>query len=94
MTALPDEGRAAETLRAVASSPLICVRYPDGEVEYSSAAATPALGDLVERGGEKWPVVNVDVDGYGNPIVTLGRLHKDADGDGAANAGRDDAAAA
>ena len=93
MTALPDEGRPAERLRALASSPLICVRYPDGEVEYTSTE-TPVLGDMVMRGGDKWPVVNVDVDGYGNPVVTLGRLDKDADGDGAAGAGRDDAAAA
>jgi hypothetical protein len=94
MTALPDEGRTAETLRVVASSPMICVHYPNGEVEYSSAAETPAVGDMVMRGGEKWPVVHVHVDGYGNPVVTLGRLDREADADGSASTRRGDAASA
>jgi hypothetical protein len=94
MTALPDEERPAGTLRVVSSSPLICVRYPDGHVEYSSAAQTPAVGDVVQRGGEKWPVVHVDADGFGNPVVTLGGLDGEADDDGAASTRESDAASA
>jgi hypothetical protein len=92
MTALPDEGESAETLRVVPSSPLICVRYPNGYVEYSSAAETPVVGDVVARGGEKWPVVQLDVDGYGNPVVNLGRLDGEADDDGSASTRNSDEA--
>jgi hypothetical protein len=84
MTALPDEGTTAATVRVVASSPVICVRYPNGKVEYSSAAETPAVGDMVTRNGETWPVIHLDVDRDGNPVVTLGRLDGEADGDGSA----------
>jgi hypothetical protein len=94
MTALPDEGRTAETLRVVSSSPVICVRYPNGYVEYSSAAETPAVGDMVKRGGEEWPVVHLDADGYGNPVVTLGRLDGEADDDGSASTRKSDEASA
>jgi hypothetical protein len=89
MTALPDEGRTVETLRAVSSSPVICVRYPNGDVEFSSAAETPAVGDMVIRAGERWSVVGVDMDGYG-PVVTLGRLDADAADDGSAGTRSDD----
>ncbi len=91
MTALADDGKIAGAGRVVASSRMVCIRYPDGMAEFSSAAETPAVGDMIKRGGEEWPVVHVDADGYGNPVVTLGRLDGEADDDGSASTRTSDA---
>jgi hypothetical protein len=93
MTALADDGKTDETDRVV-SSRLVCIRYPNGISELSSAAETPAVGDMVRRGGDAWPVVHVDVDGSGNPVVTLGRLDREADDHGSASTRTGDAASA
>jgi hypothetical protein len=94
MTALADDGKTSGAGRVVASSRMVCIRYPDGMAEFSSAAETPAVGDMVMRGGEKWPVVHVDADGFGNPVVTLGRLDGETDDDGSPSTRKSDEASA
>lgn len=72
MTALPGDVSTEGT--AVPASRVICVRYPNGDSEWSSAAEIPEVGDTLRRGGQAWQVVSVEKDAFGNPVLILGWL--------------------
>lgn len=88
MTALPGDMSTEES--AVPASRVICVRYPNGDSEWSSTSEIPDVGDTLRRGGHAWQVVHVEKDAFENPVLTLG----EADGQETTLLGGPDAATA
>lgn len=54
------------------SQEAICVRFPNGYIEFTFTSATPCVGDRVRRGDDEWEVVTIGMDSNENRIVTLG----------------------
>ena len=50
----------------------ICVRFPNGYMEFTSTSAIPCVGDRVRRGDDEFEVVTIGMDSNENRIVTLG----------------------
>lgn len=56
----------------MSSEKAICVRFPNGEVEFTFTSATPHVGDKVKRGDDAWEVSGIWPDENDNTVVTLG----------------------
>ena len=50
---------------------LLTVRFPDGQSEYTTSEAIPEVGDVLERNGTAWVVVEATEGTDGAVCVTL-----------------------
>ena len=49
----------------------VCVRFPNGEIEFNYAVDVPRVGDKLKRGADEWEVIAVGTDEHGHTVVTL-----------------------
>lgn len=55
----------------MASSELLTIRYPSGDIEYRAQTRTPSVGELVTYRGDPWLVEHVEETVKGSIVVTL-----------------------
>ena len=56
----------------MSSQDTICIRFPNGTMEFAFPEALPEVGDKLSRGRDEREVVAVAEDATGRVVVTLG----------------------